>query len=126
MDALILLAHGARVAGWAQPFHEIRHRLEAMCPGTPVSLAFLEFIEPDFGTACARLAAAGAKRIVVCPLFLGVGGHVAADLPRLVDAARARWPALSFACAPTLGEDAKVLQAIAEACARHAAAPPSP
>lgn len=126
MDGLLLLAHGARAAGWAQPFHEIRRRLEAMCPGTPVSLAFLDFIEPDFHAACAQLAAAGAKRIVVCPLFLGVGGHVAADLPRLVDAARAHWPALSFTCAPTLGEDARLLQAIADACARHVGAPPSP
>jgi len=123
MDAMILLAHGARVAGWAVPFHEIRDRLAAMRPGTPVSLAFLEFIEPGFETACARLVDAGATRIVVCPLFLGVGGHVAADLPRLFEAARARWPALSIACAPTLGEDAGVLQAIAAACARHAAAP---
>ena len=56
----------------------------------------------------------------------GVGGHVAADLPRLVDAARAHWPALSFTCAPTLGEDARLLQAIADACARHVGAPPSP
>lgn len=122
MDAMILLAHGARVAGWATPFHEIRDRLSTICPGMPVSLAFLEFIEPDFDTACARLVAAGARRIVVCPLFLGVGGHVAADIPRLVDAARVRWPELSIACAPTLGEDADVLQAIAEACARHAVA----
>ncbi len=124
MDAIVLLAHGARVAGWATPFDEIRDRLTAACPGTAVSLAFLEFIEPDFGTACARLAAAGAKRIVVCPLFLGVGGHVASDLPRLVDAARARWPALSIVSTPTLGEDAHVLQAIADSCARNAIASP--
>ncbi len=119
MQAMILLAHGARSDDWARPFRDIEQRLRAARPSTRVSLAFLEFIEPDFDTACNRLAAAGATRIVVCPLFLGVGGHVARDLPRLIEAARARWPAIAIERTPTLGEDAGVLKAIADACGRY-------
>lgn len=119
MEAMILLAHGARSDTWAQPFREIRDRAGAMRPGTRVELAYLEFMEPDLASACDALARAGATRIVVCPLFLGVGGHVARDVPRLVDAARMRWPAVEIECTPTLGEDDGVLQAIVDACLRQ-------
>lgn len=119
MQATILLAHGARNDDWARPFREIRDRLSALRPGTAVELAYLEFMEPTFLDACARLAGAGASRIVVCPLFLGTAGHVARDLPGLVDAARARWPGMTIDCTTTLGEDRQLLEAIAESCARH-------
>lgn len=125
MDAVILLAHGARSERWAQPFEAIRDLLVARQPGLPVSLAFLELMQPDFGAACDRLAAAGAARIVVCPLFLGVGGHVARDIPLLIEAARERWPAVTIHATPTLGENCGLLHAIADACEQHlGVAPP--
>lgn len=116
MDAMILLAHGARSDDWAKPFREIRDLASASTPGTPVVLAWLELMQPDFGTACEQLAAAGATRIVACPLFLGAGSHVARDLPRLLEAARARWPAIAFESTPAIGENDAVVRAIAEAC----------
>lgn len=120
MDAMILLAHGARNDAWARPFQAIRDLLVAGREGLVVSLAFLELMEPDFATAFDRLAEAGATRIVVCPLFLGAGGHVAKDVPLLLETARRRWPTVAVECTPTLGEDPAVLRAIAGMCARHA------
>src|SRR5690606_16459918 len=102
MDAMILLAHGARSDEWAHPFREIQELLQAARPGLQVDLAFLEFMEPGFATACDRLATAGASRIVVCPLFLGVGGHVARDIPLLIEAARSRWPGVRIEPTATL------------------------
>ena len=43
---------------------------------------------PDLAEAARRLAAAGASRIDVVPLFLGTGGHLRNDLPPLVEAVR--------------------------------------
>ena len=116
MDGLILLAHGARSDQWSQPFRSIRERLRLARPELPTSLAFLEFMQPDFATACEQLVGAGASRVVVCPLFLGIGGHVARDIPLLIETARARWPAVRFENGRPIGEEEPVLHAIAEAC----------
>lgn len=117
MEAILLLAHGSRVDGWARPFEAVDDRLRAARPDVPTALAFLEFMQPDFVTACDRLVATGALRIVVCPLFLGVGGHVAREMPPLIEAARARWPATVIDCERSIGEEPLVIEAIAQSIA---------
>jgi sirohydrochlorin cobaltochelatase len=119
MNVMILLAHGARRSEWSRPFTAILERLQADKPSVAIRLAFLEFMEPDFATACDELVRTGASRIVVCPLFLGTGGHVERDVPLLIEAAQARWPHLEIERTPTLGEEPQVILAIAAACARH-------
>jgi sirohydrochlorin ferrochelatase len=51
------------------------------------------------------------------PLFLGAGGHVKDDLPRLVLAAKADHPQVDITLAEPIGEQPKVIGAIAEAIA---------
>ena len=58
----------------------------------PVSVAFLEIMEPDLPTAAARLVAAGCHGICIVPVFLGQGGHVRRDLAALLEAVAARQP----------------------------------
>lgn len=115
---LILFAHGARDASWREPFSRLEALVSQRHPG-PVSLAFLELMSPDLPGAAAKIARAGATRIVVVPLFLGTGGHVRTDLPALLAKAQesAGVPVTSVTPA---GEDAAVLQAIAEYCLRSA------
>ncbi|MBI1397835.1 MAG: cobalamin biosynthesis protein CbiX [Betaproteobacteria bacterium] len=82
---LILFAHGSRDEAWREPFEAVLARVRKDHPG-PVRLAFLERMVPSLGEAAAELCAEGVGRIVVVPLFLGVGGHVRDDLPRLASA----------------------------------------
>jgi sirohydrochlorin cobaltochelatase len=123
MQAILLFAHGARAESWARPFRAIQDRLRDQRPGIAVELAFLEFMAPDFATAIDRLNAQGATQVLVCPLFLGVGGHVLRDLPALVDTARTRWPELSIECAGSPGDDPQVLDALAQYCLRQFSGP---
>ena len=67
---LILFAHGARDARWREPFDRLAALVTQHHPG-PVSLAFLEAMSPDLTQAAIALAAAGAERITIVPLFLG-------------------------------------------------------
>ena len=113
---LILFAHGARDPRWAEPFERLRQKVADARPGVPVTLAFLELMTPDLGTATAALVAQGCTSIRVVPIFLGQGGHVRQDLPRLVEEARACHPAVSFELATAVGEDETVLARIAEVC----------
>lgn len=114
--ALVLFAHGARAAGWAAPFERLRDITQARLPSVDVSLAFLELMSPRLPEHAAALAARGVTAITVVPVFLGQGGHVLRDLPLMLDQLRASLPRVRFNVAQAVGEDAAVLEAIADYC----------
>ena len=116
---LLLFAHGARDARWAEPFLDVKRRVQLLQPDVPVQLAFLEFMNPTLPAGCAELVAAGCGRIAVVPLFLGSGGHVRKDLPLLLDAVRAEHAMLQLQLHlhRSIGEIDAVMQAMAEAAA---------
>jgi sirohydrochlorin cobaltochelatase len=114
-QGLILFAHGARDPRWAAPFEDLALRVRAQRPQLLVRLAFLEFMAPDLPAAAAELLGAGCSRIDLVPVFLGSGGHVRKDLPRLLEDLRTRHPDVHFGLTPALGELARVLQAMADA-----------
>jgi sirohydrochlorin cobaltochelatase len=117
MDGLLLFAHGARDPAWAKPFETVAERLRIARPGTPLALAYLEFMSPGIEAAADELAAAGCTRVHVLPLFLGTGGHVRRDIPPLLDRLRERHGSgIEWLLHAPLGEQEAVLHAITEAC----------
>ncbi|WP_338758483.1 CbiX/SirB N-terminal domain-containing protein [Massilia sp. METH4] len=114
--ALILFAHGARAASWAAPFERLRDIVAAREPEVDVSLAFLELMSPRLPERAAALVAQGITDLTVVPVFLGQGGHVLRDLPLMIDQLRVDHPQLAVRVAEAAGENAAVLQAIADYC----------
>lgn len=49
----------------------------------------------------------------IVPLFLGQGGHIRNDLPKLVEQARARHAGIEIVLERTIGERAEITDAIA-------------
>lgn len=115
-QALILFAHGARDARWAEPFQRLQQIVQAQASDVIVALAFLELMSPRLPELAAELIAGGAEEITIVPVFFGQGGHVLRDLPAMVETLRITYPQTSFKTADAVGEDAKVLQAIASYC----------
>jgi sirohydrochlorin cobaltochelatase len=115
-QAVVLFAHGSRDPQWARPFEELAGSLRKLIDA-PVALAYLEFMKPTLAEAIDALAGQ-ASAIRVIPVFLGTGGHVKDDLPRLVQAARTRHPSLDIRIDPTIGDQASVIEAIAAVIAR--------
>ena len=113
---LILFGHGARDARWREPFDRLLAMVEADHSG-PVSLAFLDSMSPDLVSACKELVAGGAESVVVVPVFLGTGGHVRADLPKLIETARQE-TGVPVTAVDAVGEDQRVLSSMAEYCVR--------
>lgn len=111
---LLLFAHGARDASWSRPFQAVSALL-ADDADRPVALAYLELMQPDLATAGAQLVALGCDAITVVPLFLGTGGHVRRDLPKLLDELRARHAGTRWRLAPAIGEAPPVIAAMAQA-----------
>ena len=107
-DGIVLFAHGSREPEWAQPFERIASELRK---NFQVELAYLERMEPTLDEAVASIVAKGAKRVRIVPVFLGVGGHIKEDLPRLVAAARARHDGLEIVLEQTIGERKEITDA---------------
>ena len=114
--ALILFAHGARAAGWAAPFERLRDETRKRLPDVPVSLAFLELMEPRLPAEVAALAAQGILDVTIVPVFLGVGGHLLRDLPALVTQLQIDHPGMSVTVAGAVGEDPGVIKAMTDYC----------
>ena len=112
-QAVILFGHGARDPAWAAPMQRIRAAMLAAEPAIPVELAFLELMSPTLPEAVHLLAATGATRIAVVPVFLAQGGHLKRDLPQLVDEARRAHPACEIRLARAAGEADLVVAAMA-------------
>ena len=70
----------------------------------PVELAFLEFMAPDLADGGARLAAGGATRIRVVPLFLGRAGTCGRSAGLVADIA-ALLPGVAIELARAAGDD---------------------
>jgi sirohydrochlorin cobaltochelatase len=111
-SALVLFAHGAREAAWAEPFKAMRDRVAASRADLSVELAFLESMSPGLGDCVDRLVAAGHERVTVAPLFLAMGGHLKQDLPRLLQEIRSRHGRLEISLLPPIGETPALLDAI--------------
>ncbi|MEP6942957.1 MAG: CbiX/SirB N-terminal domain-containing protein [Betaproteobacteria bacterium] len=113
---LILFAHGARDERWAEPFERLRDKVAAARPGAHVRLAFLEIMRPDLGAAVTELVSLGCNAVQIAPVFLGQGGHVRRDLPELVRAVGAQHRGVTLILTQAVGEDERVLDAIAAVC----------
>ena len=109
----VLFAHGSRDPAWRAPIEAVATRMRDLAPGTRVTCAFLEYTEPDLGTAVAALLTEGASAITVWPMFLGTGRHARDDLPRLVAELRTQYPAVAFSLREAIAEHPDVLQAMA-------------
>lgn len=110
ITGILLFAHGSRDSQWREPFSKI-HKKVAIEHTGPVSLAFLEYMHPEFLEATSELISNGATEIRVVPLFLAAGGHVQSCIPDLVTKAQTQHPGVKFYILPPLGESHSVIEA---------------
>lgn len=113
---LILFAHGARAASWAEPFQRLQKLTQESLPEIQVELAFLELMQPQLPEMVADLIKTGCDDITITPIFLGQGGHVLRDLPLMLEELRVRYPHLKLRQVEAVGENPAVLLAIRDYC----------
>lgn len=116
--ALILFAHGARDARWAEPFQRLQQQAQTQRPDALVRLAFLEFMQPSLPELVTELVAQNCYQISLVPVFLAQGGHVLRDLPAMLEKLQQQYPQIQVTVASAIGEDPEVMQAIAQYCVR--------
>ena len=111
---IILFAHGSRDPQWRSPVEAVAMQIKARRPGMLVRCAYLELCLPSLPDSAIDLISAGARRIRVFPLFLGVGKHAREDLPLLISALRAAHPDIEVELLPTAGESDKLIALMAD------------
>jgi sirohydrochlorin ferrochelatase len=105
MRSLLIIAHGSRRT---EANEEIRYLAQSIS-GDPenvfdhVTHAFLEIAEPAVEAAIASLVESGSAEILIFPYFLAGGTHVANDVPRMINDARAKHTHVKFEILPYLG-----------------------
>ena len=113
--ALILFAHGARDPEWSAPMRHIQKLVRTSQPDAEVDLAFLEFMSPTLTECVASRVAAGARKIAVVPMFIAQGGHLKHELPEMMAQLRSTYPTVEFSLTGPIGQEEKVMQAMAAA-----------
>jgi sirohydrochlorin ferrochelatase len=101
-QGILLFAHGSPVEEANDGVRELAGKIEAAGPYRYVRAAFLDGGEPDLAGGVARAADAGIERLVIIPYFLTVGLHLRRDMPKLIDAARSKHPAMAISVGQSL------------------------
>ena len=102
---LLVAAHGTRSAAGSATTRALVACVGARRPAVPVSLCFLDVAEPSLAHALDELSGTD---VVVVPLLLSGGYHVATDIPSVVEG-RPR-----VRVAAHLGPDPLVIDAVAQ------------
>lgn len=120
---IVLLAHGSRDPAWRQPMDAVARRMREIDADARVVCAFLELTHPDLPAAVAELLAAGATRVLVVPMFLGLGRHAREDVPVLMARLRLQHPGIEFQVQSALGDEPRVTDFLARTTLDWAASP---
>ncbi len=112
--AIILFAHGSRDPLWRLPIEAVATEIRRRHPAALVNCAYLELCLPSLPQAADGMVSAGATRIRVFPLFLGVGKHAREDLPLIVEEIRSKHPQVRLELLATAGESAQLTALLAD------------
>lgn len=114
-SAVILLGHGSRDPQWREPMQQMQQAIAQQRPASPVRCAYLELCEPNLSAATQALLAdhPTLQKIVIYPVFIGMGAHVRQDLPQLHTELAEQYPHIEWTLAPALGTDERLTQLVA-------------
>ncbi|HLJ17679.1 MAG TPA: CbiX/SirB N-terminal domain-containing protein [Bryobacteraceae bacterium] len=121
MTGYIVFAHGSPIEAANEAVRAVTAEFARSGGYLLVEPAFLEQAQPDLPAAAARLAASGAKRIVVIPYFLTLGLHLQRDLPRIVQSIAGLYPELQIEVTPPLDGHRGLLEVLLDRAGAAAA-----
>lgn len=112
--ALLMIAHGSPDPSANAPIEAVTEQVRAQGSFADVTLCYLGLNQPLLDAALDDQIARGRRLLVAVPYFLQLGGHVAEDLPALIEGARARHPGATILLAEHLAYDPLLVEVIAQ------------
>lgn len=106
----VLIAHGSRDPRWRQPFEQLLAELA----DPAILLCYMEMADPTLWDVVTPVMDGPnpVNEVVIWPLFMAAGAHVANDITALADQLLARYPGLTVTTLPPIGEHPVVRTAI--------------
>ncbi|MDO4281473.1 MAG: CbiX/SirB N-terminal domain-containing protein [Peptococcaceae bacterium] len=104
-QGIVILGHGSRYAQGLSVITETTARYKRLHPESRVAYAFIELAEPRLEETIEALVAEGLGSIIVVPLFLSFGHHIARDLPARMEALAKRHADVNFVTTAPIGAD---------------------
>lgn len=112
-EGVILLGHGSRRAEANEEIRQISRMVADLNPGL-YETAFLSFCSPNLAEAVVKLKQAGAVKIIITPIFLANGNHIALDIPEEIEGLKSDFPDVEFLVADHIGPDPGVAKIVKE------------
>jgi sirohydrochlorin ferrochelatase len=112
--AILLMAHGSRIAEANDAAREIAALVRQMTGYDIVEVSFREQHLPNIQAGIDACVAQGAEQVLLMPYFLFVGAHVQEDLPAEMAEAKRRYPQVEFAMGRHLGAHRKLAEVVVE------------
>ena len=112
MRALVIVDHGSARPEAHRHLEWIADQVRQCAPDLEVTIAHLDLADPSLEVAIEACARAGARDVLVHPLFLLPGRHLSRDLPTLVKGAAERHPELRIRLTEPLGNQPGLAQLI--------------
>jgi sirohydrochlorin ferrochelatase len=112
--AILMMAHGSRIAEANDAAREVAELVKEMTGFEIVEVSFRELHEPNIQSGIDACVAQGAGRILLMPYFLFMGAHVQHDLPEEISEAQKRHPGLVMEMGGHLGAHRKLAEIEAE------------
>lgn len=102
-QGVVVLGHGSRRAEGLIVITETAARFQERFPMYEVTHAFMELATPKLRDAIEYLVEKNVGKIIVVPLFLSFGHHMAQDLPQEMAELAARHPDVLFETKAPIG-----------------------
>ena len=123
---MLVLGHGSRYAQGLEVITETAARYQAAHPALVVRPAFVEIASPRLEEALEQMVAEGLAKIIVVPLFLSFGHHIAKDLPTRMAAFASAHPDVNLITTAPIGADpllCEIIQRASTPAKTHNASP---
>ena len=114
MRAVLLVSHGSRLVETKQEVVSLIQKLKRKTEVPVFKYAFLEIERPNIPRGIDLCVKKGATDVTILLNFLNTGRHVNHDIPRIVLAAQAKYPSVTFRITPPLGQHPKIVELFLE------------
>jgi sirohydrochlorin ferrochelatase len=113
MKAILLVDHGSRRDEANEMMDCMANLVQAMAgPEVIVRYAHMELCEPSISSGVRNCMSAGATELIVFPYMLSPGKHSTGDIPRMIAAAAASYPALEVRVTNAFGVHERLAELI--------------
>ena len=108
MKAVLLVSHGSHSSQTREEVLVLVNILRQLVPEHIVDFAFLEINQPTISEGIDSCVSKGADHIIVTLNFLNAGRHVNEDIPKIVQAARQKYPQVKISISQPIGQHPKI------------------